>query len=361
MLPYFLLLFCLTIKLITVKLFFNVLLLLVLPALYAQKPMAKIDEVQFFADESVMQVTINMDVRKLIANKMKEGYKFPANFNAKLNESTEISEPVMLEVRGHFRRDNCYMPPLKVNFKSQAAPVLSPLGSLKLVNVCEVDRSDNTEFLLKEYLIYKIYNLITEKSLRARLLKISYVDSAGKKKPISNYAFLLEDVKDMAKRNHCVERKRDVRHSEATDRKQMTRVALFEYMIANADWSVPAGHNIKLIVTKSDTNSIPLAVPYDFDHSGLVKTDYALPPPQLNITDVTERTYRGFPRSMEELQEVAEEFLKQKDSIYHLIKEFKLLPSKTRSVMISFLDNFFDIISKPKTIRTEFILNARKD
>jgi hypothetical protein len=102
-------------------------------------------------------------------------------------------------------------------------------------------------------------------------------------------------------------------------------------------------------------------VPYDFDHSGLVKTNYALPPPQLDIKDVTERLYRGFPRSMEELQEVAEEFLKQKDSMYHLIKEFKLLPSKTRSDMISFLDNFFDIISKPKAIKTEFILNARKD
>jgi hypothetical protein len=345
-----------------VKLFINLLLLLVLPAgLLAQKPVEKIDELQFFADENVMQVIVNLDIRKLMANKLKEGYKFPANFTAKLDDSTEISEPVTLEVRGHFRKENCYMPPLKVNFKSQAAPVLSPLGSLKLVNVCAINSFENTQFLLKEYLIYKLYNLITEKSLRARLLRISYVDSAGKKNTIVNYAFLLEDVKDMAKRNQCVERKREVRHSEATDRKQMTRVALFEYMIANADWSVPARHNIKLIVVKEDTNSIPLAVPYDFDHSGLVKTNYALPPPQLDIKDVTERLYRGFPRSMEELQEVAEEFLKQKDSMYHLIKEFKLLPSKTRSDMISFLDNFFDIISKPKAIKTEFILNARKD
>jgi hypothetical protein len=165
----------------------------------------------------------------------------------------------------------------------------------------------------------------------------------------------------MAKRNDMVERKRNVSHTEETDRRQMTRVALFEYMIANSDWSVPVRHNIKLIVSKSDTNSVSYAVPYDFDHSGLVKTDYALPPPQLNITDVTQRSYRGFPRSMEELQEAADEFLQQKEKIYKLISEFDLLSSGTRSEMISFLNGFFDIMTKPKDIKAEFIMNARKN
>ena len=63
----------------------------------------------------------------------------------------------------------------------------------------------------------------------------------------------------------------------------MTRVALFEYMIGNLDWSVPVRHNIKLIVPKEDSNAIAFPVPYDFDYSGLVKTDYAIPPPELEL------------------------------------------------------------------------------
>jgi len=345
-----------------VKLFYAFLVLFSLNSrLLGQTPVSKINEVQFFSEQSTMQVTITLDLRRLMANKLKEGYQFPASFLAKLDDSTEVREPVMLEVRGNFRKNYCYMPPLKVNFKSTAAPVLSPLGSLKLVNVCEVDRRDNTEYLLKEYLVYKLYNLITDKSLRARLLRIRFVDSPGKKKTITEYGFLLEDVKDMAKRNECVERKRNVKHTEETDRQQMTRVAMFEYMIGNSDWSVPVRHNIKLIVPKTDTNAVSYAVPYDFDHSGLVKTDYALPPPQLAIKDVTERSYRGFPRTMEELQAVADEFLQQKEKMYQLIRRFDLLPSVTREEIISFLNGFFSTIAKQSDLKFEFIQNARKN
>ena len=344
-----------------VKFFYIFLLLFAaVTRLDAQVPLQKIEAAQFFKNESILPVTIKLDLRRLLSYKMKEVDKFPASFILKSEDSTEIREPITLEVRGNFRKANCYLPPLKVNFKSQASPVLSPLGSLKLVNVCMVGSKNNTEYLLKEYLIYKMYNLITDKSLRARLLKITYIDSPHKKQ-FNEYGFLLEDVKDMAKRNQCVERKRDVGHTELTDRKQMTRVALFEFMIANCDWAVTVRHNIKLIVSKKDTNTIPFAVPYDFDHSGLVNAEYALPPPHLDIKNVTDRSYRGFERSMEELQEVADEFLKQKEKMYKLVKEFDLLSSYARKEMIVFLDDFFEIISKPKEIKNEFILNARKD
>jgi hypothetical protein len=325
-----------------------------------QTAISKVDDVKFFTDTSILQVTMSLDMKSLFANKLKDGFTFPATFTSTI-DNVEISEPVVLEVRGKYRKANCYLPPIKVIFKNKNAPMLSSLGSLKLVNVCEVGRKDNTEYLLKEYLIYKIYNLITDKSLRVRLLKVNFVDAEGKKKTISEYAYLMEDVKDMAKRNNYVERKRPVNHTEETHRQTMTRVALFEYMIANVDWSVPAGHNIKLIVPKEDTNDIPYPVPYDFDHSGLVKTDYALPPPNIDIQDVTERRYRGFPRQMQELQLVVDEYNLQRDNIYKLIQEFELLSPSTRKDMIGFLKGFFNVLSKPNSIQTEFIKNARKD
>ena len=59
--------------------------------------------------------------------------------------------------------------------------------------------------------------------------------------------FYIEDFDVTSKRNACKEVKISKLHTENTDRKQMTMVAMFEYMIGNTDWSVYANHNIKLM------------------------------------------------------------------------------------------------------------------
>ena len=56
------------------------------------------------------------------------------------------------------------------------------------------------------------------------------------------------------------------------------RMAIFNYMIGNTDWSVPNQHNCKVL---SDPNSarqnLGLIVPYDFDYCGIVNAPYAIP------------------------------------------------------------------------------------
>jgi hypothetical protein len=321
---------------------------------------SKIDKEQFFSEEKPLNVTLSMDVQKLIGKKLKEGYVFPALFQVRLGDSAEVKEQITVTVRGHLRREVCYLPPLKLNFNSGGSPVMAPLRSLKLVNTCNNSQKCD-EYLLKEFLIYKIYNLLTEKSLRVRLLNISYVDNSGRKKTMSGHAFLVEDVKDMAKRNNCLEAKRHIGHTEAADRAQMTMVAIFEYMIGNTDWSVPVKHNIKLIAPKEDTNSRCYTVPYDFDYAGLVDADYAIPDPNLPISNVKERVYRGFTRTTDEIEEVLEQFRKKKEDIYATIKRFDLLPPRSRKEMTDFLDDFFDLFDKPSSIKAVFIQNARKE
>lgn len=341
------------------KLHIFLLLLLCQAFASAQQVNNKINAEEFFTDETTLNVTLGVNLRTVIANKNKKDVRFPAKFSMNLDDGSVLSEPVELAPRGNFRKEYCQLPPLKIDFKSPASPRLSPLGTLKLVNVCFSGGGDNTEYLLKEFLVYKMYNLITEKSLRVRLLKITFADSSSKRKPMVDYAFLIEDVKDMAKRNSCMERKRPVAHTELTNREQMTKVAMFQYMIGNLDWSVKALHNIRLIAPKDDTSSVCFAVPYDFDYCGLVKTDYALPPEQLNVKDVTERSYMGFARTLEEVEATAAEFIEKKEKIYQLINEFELLPERTRKNMISFLDDFYRTIREQKRLKAEFINNAR--
>ncbi len=341
------------------KLFFGLIIqLALLNAAAAQTPATKINAKQFFTDESIVDMKISTDLKQLLSSKMKNGQRIPGRINIEVS-GKKINEPVTIEARGIMRKQICNIPPLKVNFKSTKTSSLSSLGALKLVNTCRENKLGN-EYLYKEFLIYKIYNLISDKSLRVRLLKLTYEDSSGKKNPINTYGFVLEDLKDMAKRNDCVERRRDVKHMELTERQQIARVAIFEYMIGNLDWSVRAKHNIRLIVAKKDTNSVPYAVPYDFDYAGLVNADYAVPPEEFGLENVTVRLYRGFVRSPEELKIITDEFLKQKDNIYKLIKEFNLLSASGRSQMIAYLDPFFQIISRPGSVKKEFIDNARK-
>ena len=132
-------------------------------------------------------------------------------------------------------------------------------------------------------------------------------------------------------------------------------------MIGNTDWSVPANHNIKLIQSKADSLSKPFVVPYDFDYSGLVNTEYAVPDAMLATETVEERVYRGFPRTMEELNEVFAIFNQQKDNIYALINNFELLLPKTKTGMKYYLDSFYNLIKKPGDVKTVFIDGARKN
>ncbi|MEO7802210.1 MAG: hypothetical protein ABIR81_09430 [Ginsengibacter sp.] len=341
------------------KILFSLIMqVLLLNVAFAQKPSAKVDAKKFFKDEPIVNMKISTDLKQFLSSKMKNGQKLRARVETEI-DGKEINEPITIEARGIMRKQICNIPPLKVNFKSTASPVLSSLGSLKLVNTCRDNKVGN-EYLFKEYLIYKMYNLISDKSLRTRLLKLTYVDSSGKKNSLNTYGFLIEDMSVMAKRNQCVERFRSISHMELTERQQMARVAIFQYMIGNLDWSVKGKHNVRLIVAKKDTNGISYPVPYDFDYAGLVDADYAVPPEDLGLQNVTERLYRGFIRTPEELKVITDDFLKQKDNIYKLVRDFDLLPSGVRSQMITYLEPFFQLISKPSSIKREFIDNGRK-
>ena len=142
-------------------------------------------------------------------------------------------------------------------------------------------------------------------------------------------------------------------------RKQMTLVAIFEYMIGNTDWAVSVNHNIKLIVpVKDSTVAEPYSVPYDFDYSGLVNSDYSVPDERLEIESVKQRLYRGYPRSDKELEIALEIFMLQKSNIYETINHFELLTPKSRKTMVSYLDEFYDIIRQPNQVKSVFIDNA---
>ena len=314
-----------------------------------------VDKSRFFSDTSILDVTIKTNLGKMFGRK-KEGEQFGGTFTTKLGGVT-INNPVTLSFRGHSRKELCYMPPLEIDFKNEKDSGFSAPGSLKLTSECKT-YGEFGQYLLKEFIIYRIYNLLTDMSFRVRLLNLNFIDSAGKKKPVTGYSFLTEDIKDMAKRNDCRNWKHRKLAAADADRRQMTIVGIFEYMIGNTDWGVAVNHNTRYIISRKDSLARPYVVPYDFDYSGFVNTSYAVPDEKLGIESVRERLYRGLPRTMDEVNEALDIFKKQKENIYTLIEKFDLLTSNSKKDIISYLDEFYDQISKPQKVKEIFIQNA---
>lgn len=312
----------------------------------------------FFLDENVIEVTLTTDIKRLRTEK-----KFPtyqtAHIRMRFSDSTIISEEIQVQPRGEFRKANCDIASLRLNFKTPASPKLSPLKKLKMVGGCRPTPADD-ELLLKEYLTYKIYNLITIMSFRVRLMRVTYKDSKQRAKSYTQHAFLIEDMTDLAERNNCIEVTNRQFLTEETNRQQMTLVNLFQYMIGNTDWAVPTYHNMKLMVPKIDTLAAPYAVPYDFDYCGIVDAAYAIPHEALNISSVKERLYRGFPRTMHELEVAIEVFKERKSSIMYMVNNFSLLREKVRKDMAIYLEDFYKILESKRSVKALFIDNARK-
>src|SRR5580704_10442244 len=165
-------------------------LILIYPPLFSQDK--SLFREHFFKDSSILNVTLRTNLSKLLS-KNKRGRIFPAFFETQLPDGRAVNDEIEIEMRGHFRHDYCYIPPLKLLFRYKQTSILYPLKSLKLVNQFKTS-GDYEQYLLKEYIIYKIYNLLTDMSFRARLLNLTLTDSSGKKKPVSIHAFLVEDI-----------------------------------------------------------------------------------------------------------------------------------------------------------------------
>ncbi len=337
-----------------------ILAVLLVSSLLLNAQNSRIDSIKFFKDEGLIDMTLTTDIRLLQSSKGEEVYQ-DADVSCRFPDSSIINEKIKIAARGHYRREFCNIPPLLLNFHNPTSPRLFSLDKLKLVIGCG-NSTDDEQLVLKEYLVYKIYNLLEEKSFRVRLVKVNYRDTRNKTKPFSQYAFFIEDDNDMARRNGCEKREKASFLTESTDRDMMTKVALFEYMVSNGDWSVPNLHNIKLIYTKNE-QTVPFTVPYDFDHSGFVNADYALPPElfteKFGTEKVTERVYRGYPRTMEELQAALELFRKKKDAINSLIMNFQPLGARSRKTASDFINEFYRIINDRKQVQDIFIDNAR--
>ena len=172
---------------------------------------------------------------------------------------------VKLRARGNFRRENCFFPPVKIKIKKKKAKGTLFEGNkeLKLVLPCLLNKHRN-DYVLKELLAYKFYEVITPFHFKTRQVSLQLTDQkGGKEKQHEVMAFLIEDIDRVAERHNANKLKRAV-HPLQQDNICSIQNDFFQYMIGNTDFSVAYQHNEKLIFV---TGRKAIPIPYDFDMS----------------------------------------------------------------------------------------------
>ena len=317
-----------------------------------------------FKSNEPIHIQLTMDIRSVLRDLGDHPSNHPAVLSYNPGDGDTLKIPLKIRPRGHFRKDpmNCNFPPLRLDFTKTTAKgtLFEEQNKIKLVTHCITNMDIFEQNVLKEYLAYKLYNLLTEESFRVRLVKVTYIDESGRKDPLEKMGFLIEPEKQMALRNQCEIMNALRVHQERTYRHKITVLSVFQYMIGNTDWSTRSEegpHNIVLIREKP--GAIPVAVPFDFDCSGLVNSSYAKPAPNLGIPNVRTRLFRGFCRTEDELQVAFDEFRKRKEDIYRSCREVPYLEPKQLSEIEEYLNDFFEILEDPRAVKKEFHDNCR--
>jgi len=261
------------------------------------------------------------------------------------------SLPVDLRARGNFRRANCYFAPLKLKLKNKHTKGNLFQGSekIKMVLPCIIDRNSG-DYVLKEYLAYKLYECVGTYYFKTRLTRIELFEERGKRKVEHNLiGFMIEDMNQVAERYNGKEIKRII-HPLQHDATASIQNAFFEYMIANTDYSIKQQHNQKILFVEK--RIIP--VPYDFDMCGLVNAPYAAVTNIQNlsssITQVTDRIYKGYEREEARLNEVRKLFLEKKEEMLEEVTALENLFQDRNQYRQAhnFIKAFFDILEDDK-------------
>lgn len=247
-----------------------------------------------------------------------------------------------ISTRGKFRRARCEMPPLKFNFskKDLRAAGLTEFDKYKLVLPC-FENPQAEELVLKEYLAYKAYEMITPFSYRTQLLKLSIKDVNGGPDHLVT-AFLIEATDEMAARNGGTELENILGNTaDYYDQEAEVTHALFQYLVGNGDWSLVLGRNVKVI--QIGDRNIPVG--YDFDFTGWVGAPYATANSNVGQKSIYERIYLGYAQTDQVIDEVAGKFQEQRRAILKLINGADL-PSDSKVSTQRFAARFFSRLNR---------------
>ena len=313
-----------------------------------------VDAAPLFEESTALEIELVGPIKDLIADK-KGNQEMPFTLRTQ-----GIDHQIDVRIRGNSRRRVCGFPPLRLNFNTEAAAetLFENQNKLKLVTHCrESDAAEQD--LLKEYMAYRIFNMLSEISYRVRLVSITYVDTDPSRagKTLKRYGYLIESSNELAERIDATKVTRTGVSRQSLDSQQASLVYVFQYLIGNTDWSIVTAdtdefccHNIDLFETDSGFS----LVPYDFDLSGLVDSSYAKPDPSLRVRNVKRRVYRGYCLPTDTLTSALQTIAGKQQDISALPFDLPGLIPREKEIASRYLGEYYKSVEDIEKTATKF-------
>ena len=269
------------------------------------------------------------------------------NLNKNTNDSTFIRTKLLL-IEKNINKEIFVSLRARGNFNDNR--------TLKLVLPCKNDRNKNDN-ILKEFIAYKIYEIISPYYFKTRRLEVDYTDEKTKnEKNFDLTGFLIEDDNKVAKRfdGKIVERKIS---PLAMDDYISVNLSFFNFLIGNTDFSSAHQHNGKLLF--HEKKIIP--IPYDFDLTGWVNPKYGAGITNRLGYSFVERNYIGYKREKSIYSKVRNHYLTLKEKILKTVESYEseFEYKKSYNLMMNYLGEFYEILENDNLYNSLIISKAK--
>jgi hypothetical protein len=323
------------------------------------------DIAPLFADDDLLNVKIIAPLTSIMFDR-KDDKDVPGTFQYVATDGRSVDFDIGLRTRGNFRRRRnvCKFAPLRINFKvSQTRETLfDQQDKVKLVTHCQgvIEYQNN---VAREYLAYRVFNILTDESFRVRVLRITYVDTDKKNRETVSYGFLIEPKDQLAQRIRATQVELKQVFVPDLQPAFTNRTSLFHYFLGNIDFSqiyAETGDNCcHNQVLFSNADGFYFSIPYDFDMSDFVGAEHSSPSSQFAASKPRRRLYRGWCANNAQLPASVKSFDEKRGEIDELINTTELLSKAKRKSLLRFIDKFYKSVESAKDIEKNIVKNCR--
>jgi hypothetical protein len=317
-----------------------------------------------FTGHDLLELTLSAPLKK-IHRERDSAVSYPGTLSyQKSNDLVSLNVGVEVRGKNRLKRTVCRFPPLRLVFDDErnAGTVFEQQRKLKLVTQCDYSKPYE-QYLLNEYLAYRIFNAITPNSFQVRLARVEYTDAEQPAKSRRAFAFFIEHKKNLAKRLNAKSLSIEQSSAVDLDSLHLNQGSLFQLLIGNVDWSATSGgadeccHNYKLF---EQADQAVLSIPYDFDLSGLVNAKYAKPDTDMKLETIRERRYRGYCRNNKLLEQNIKLFNDRKAKILGQFEALPYLTAGNKKSGMKYIESFYKIINEPKRVKRVILQRCHK-
>lgn len=295
-------------------------------------------------EEELLSLQLEANFSELIAEKNQGDYR-SARLVLHPKEDREVSTLVKIKARGKYRRRICDFPPLKLKIsgKELSGIELKNYKTFKLVTHCD-NKTPTRSTILREYLAYRLYAVLSEASYRVQLVEITYVDEGKVLPKLKRYGFLLEDTDELEDRLGARDCDCGFNATDPSSQDAAATLALFQFMIGNNDWDFSAPRNLKVLQTEAGDGQV--VIPYDFDFSAFVGAPYAFPNVDYALTDLRDRVLLIDSLDPTALARAAAHFRAKRPQVLALIKGQAGLNRTTRKELAHYVESFYTLLDR---------------